>query len=138
MRILLALPALLACESAGITTEPADLAGTWTAESFVFTSVADPTVSSDLIAQGGSATLTITAQGGTTLTTELMGSTDSDTGTLTVDGELLTMEFGGDLASGTIHRDGDRLTILLTTGVEFDVDGDGSDEAATFRGVFRR
>ena len=54
------------------------------------------------------------------------------------DGSSIVINIEGDPASGTIGRGGNRLTIVLTTGVEFDFDDDGTDEPATLRLVLER
>ena len=51
----------------GTGIEPDDLAGIWTASSVVFTSVADPTVSVDLMDEGATVTLTLGADATYTL-----------------------------------------------------------------------
>lgn len=122
--------------------QPADIAGTWTATAFAFISVSqgplDPEVTVDLIDLGATATLEVAADGTAVVTVSQQGSTDSDSGTIAVTGNGVTLEFQGDISTGTITRDGDVLTIVLTTGVEFDFNDDGADDPATFRGVFVR
>ncbi|MBU8869509.1 MAG: hypothetical protein KOO60_01425 [Gemmatimonadales bacterium] len=71
-----------------------DLAGTWVASSFVYTGVDNPTQQVDLIASGGSFTMTITAAGafiGTTVY-EPMG-TLTFTGTMVVSNRTLIQDF---------------------------------------------
>lgn len=136
-----ALSIALACgDSTGVGVEPDDLAGTWTATSFVFASVADPTTSADMLALGGGLTLSIESSGAITVTTTVPGGAqETETGTLSVDGSNITIDQGpGDVVSGTITRDGDRITIQLTSGVTFDFDDDGTDEPATVTAVLQR
>ena len=123
-------------DSTGVTL--LDLTGTWTATEFTFISVADPDVTFDFVEAGGSATLQINADGSTQMTINLAGDNDSDSGTISVTGQTVTLEVDGDASTGTIARNGDRLTINLTTGVEFDFDNNGTDDPATFRGVFEK
>ncbi len=50
----LAVILMTACTDAtGVGVEPDDLAGTWTSTSFVLTSVANPSMSMDLVAEEG-------------------------------------------------------------------------------------
>ena len=71
-----------------------DLAGTWTAQSFVYTAVGNPAQQVDLIAGGGSFTMIIEANGtfsGTTIYSTL--GTVTYTGTFTVSNDILTQDF---------------------------------------------
>jgi hypothetical protein len=118
--------AVAACsdDSTGITVE--DLVGTWEATEIVFTSTADPSESVDAVDFGVSLTVTITSDGTvTSVFDDGQGGTDTDSGTLSVDGSTLTI--GSD--SFEAERSGDVLT--LTGAVEFDFDEDGSDDPAT-------
>lgn len=129
----------LACgDSTGISAEK--LAGTWTATEFVFTNQANLSQSVDWIPLGASFTLTIRAD--STFTTTLRepgGVVDTDTGIISVAGNVLTIaESGqGSPTPFTAVRDGDVLT-LTTTDADFDFDGDGTDEPASLRIVLRR
>lgn len=117
--------AVAACsDSTGITVE--DLVGTWEATEIVFTSTADPSESVDAIDLGASLTVTINSAGTvTTVFDNGQGGTDTDSGTLSVDGSTLTI--GSDTFEA--ERSGDVLT--LTGAVDFDFDEDGSDDPAT-------
>ena len=118
--------AVAACsdDSTGITVE--DLVGTWEATEIVFTSTADPSESVDAVDFGVSLTVTITSDGTvTSVFDDGQGGTDTDSGTLSVDGSTLTI--GSD--SFEAERSGDVLT--LTGAVGFDFDEDGSDDPAT-------
>ena len=125
---------VLACsDSTGIA--PEDLAGTWAATSFVFTSPTNAAQSVDWMQLGATLTLTISAEG--TFTTTLRepdGTLDTDTGTVSVSGTVLTIaETGqGSPTSFTAVRDGDTLT-LTDTDEEYDFDDDGTDDPATLR-----
>lgn len=71
-----------------------DLAGTWTATSFVYTSTANATQQWDLIANGGSLTMVITAAGAFTGTTVLPSTAiETYTGTMTVSDNRLAQDF---------------------------------------------
>jgi len=111
---------------------PEDIAGTWTATQFEFTSVANSSVTFDVIGEGGSASLTFNANGTYSITFALGGPPETDSGTYAIDGSRFTLDEGtGDEVSGTIDLSGDTLTLRITQGIEFDFDDDGTDEAAT-------
>jgi flagellar basal body rod protein FlgF len=111
---------------------PADVAGTWDATSVVFTSVANPSTNSgNLILLGASLSMTLNANGSASVTTDDGTGPSTDTGTFAIDGSTFTLTLGGDVSTGTIELSGDTLTVRITTGVEFDFDDDGTDEAAT-------
>ena len=124
----------MACgSSTGIS--PDDLAGTWTATNFVFTSPANSAQSVDVIPLGVSFTLTIRAD--STFTSTLVepdGTGDTDSGTVDVTGSILTVaESGqGSPTSFTAVRGGDDMT-LTTSDEDYDFDGDGTDELANLR-----
>ena len=136
---LLALVPLIAALAAGCGdstgVEVNDLAGTWVATVHVFTSVADPTQTVDIIAAGGSYSLTIRAD--STFTSSFLEpgeAMETRTGTVTVVAATLTVaESGqGSPTAFTAVRDGNAMT--LTTGDEdYDFDGDQVDDAATLR-----
>lgn len=121
-----ALVAAVACgDSTGITAE--DLAGTWEATEIVFTNQANTSESVDLVDLGASLTVTVEASGTVTAVfDDGQGGTDSDSGTLGVDGSTLTI--GGDTFEA--DRSGDQLTLTDATS-EYDFDDDGSDDPAT-------
>ncbi len=123
--------------SADLSPDP-DLEGPWTADSFVFVSEDDPSVTMDLIAHGGAFVLTANAdetyhvaqrfpdgEGGFEESEE-SGTYVALEGLLWVAPDHLTDEMF------LIHYDVDGDTLVLTLyGDEFDFDGDGEDEAAT-------
>ena len=120
-------------DSTGLDVE--DLAGTWQAQSVTFTDQAGSAVAVDLIAtQGAAFTLTVTADGtASTIFNDGVGSSDSDSGNMSTDGQTLTL--AGDVFVAT--RNGNNLTLVDST-EEYDFDGDGSDEAATLTIVLQR
>lgn len=123
---------LLGSAACSDSLAPEDVAGTWDATSLVFTSVAAPaTNSGNLIAAGFSLSLTLNASGTASVTIDDGTGPTTDTGTFTIDGSDLTLTLGGDPSTGTIELNGNTLTVRLTTGVDFDFDDDGVDEAAT-------
>ena len=129
----LALILMSACTEAtgGIGVEPDDLAGTWMATSFVLTSVADNTVSIDLVAEEGAVvTLVLRADGTYTFTfVSDEEPTENEAGTYTVSGSTLTVTPTDlDVETMTISRDGDTMTLTLADVFDFT---HGVDEAAT-------
>jgi hypothetical protein len=112
-------------DSTGVTVE--DLVGTWNATMYRYTDNANAAQQIDLIAQGASFTMTVTA-GGTvsTLFDDGQGGTSSDSGTLSPDGTTLTIAGNAYEA----QRSGDVLTLTDETSA-YDIDDNGSDESAT-------
>jgi hypothetical protein len=127
----MALLVMSACsDSTGV--EPDDLEGTWEATEAVVTSVADdPTVSFDLIAEGGTLTLVLNADGGYVFTTTFPEEEpEIEIGTYSVAGDVLTITaVGDDPETFTIARNGDTMT--LTGDDDFDFNDDEIEEDAT-------
>ena len=116
----------------GTGTNGDSLVGTWVATSALFTSVAEPTVTADPVVDGdASLVLEIRSDDSITVTTTSGGVPDVGTGTIEVDGSMVTLTVGGDVSTGTIDLDGDRLEIFLMDNTTFDF-GSG-DEDATLR-----
>lgn len=111
--------------------EPANLAGTWTATAIVFTSVANPTLSVDEVADGATMTLQLSADGTYTWNFVFPGEPDeNETGTYTVSGSILTVaQTGGSQETMGVSRNGD--TMALTLDDTYDFDGDQVEEDAT-------
>ena len=98
--------------------------------------MANPTLSFDFLAAGGSLILVIQSNGSITIiSTEPNGGVETDNGTMEVDGSNVTLTLDGDVSIGTISRTENTLTLNLTSGVEADLDGDGVDEDVTLRVV---
>lgn len=94
--------------------------------------MANPTLSFEVIAAGGSLVLVIQSNGSITITsTEPNGGVETDNGTMEVDGSNVTWTIDGDVSSGTISRTENTLTLNLTSGAEFDFNDDGVEEDAT-------
>lgn len=130
----LALILISACsDSTGVEVD--DLAGVWTAQSLVFTSVADPQLSVDLVvSEGAAATLTLGEDATYTLVitfTQFPDENENEAGTYVVTGSTLTLSLNGTGSPEpfTIVRDGDTMT-LTATDDEFDFDDNGVDEPA--------
>lgn len=127
---LLALTLMGACTDDGATgVAPDDLAGTWTATAMVFSSVADPTTTVDVVTEGAALTLVLNADGTYSFVSVFPGEPDEDeTGTFSVSGDVMTITPTGlDPETFAIFRDGDTLT--LTDSDTFDF-GQGVEEDA--------
>lgn len=114
----------VACES-GVTED--DLIGTWNATEFVFSDFGDPVTDFDVLAEGGSVTMGIRADGTFTLTFTIGGlEPDVVDGTWDLQGDdvlILTEEGEVDGLALEISLDGTTLTVY-SDDVEFDF-GDG-------------
>ena len=125
----LALILMTACtEATGVELD--DLAGIWTAQSIVFTSVADPTLSVDVVAEGAGMTLTLGADGTFSWTFVFPGEpTENETGTYMVSGNTMTIiESAGTSETMGITRDGNTMTLTLADVFDFNP---GIEVAAT-------
>jgi hypothetical protein len=115
-------------DSTGV--QPADLEGTWRVTDLVYTGVVGDVRVDVIVDFTATAVIVIEADGAFQMTITIGGDNDGDSGTLTVTGNEIEMDFGGQLASGTIARDGETVTIELDSGVEFDFDQNGTDDPA--------
>lgn len=127
-RVVLGAVALLAVAGCDDTLEPTeitlnDLVGTWVPTSFTFTPTAGG-AGFDLIANGGTATLVLAANGTLTGSISFAGQSDSVNGTVTVANGLLTLTEGGDVTVFAIALNANILT-LTTDDAEFDFPLDG-------------
>lgn len=118
--------------------EPDDLAGTWIATSAIMTDPAGISPPVDLVTEGIDLTFIVGADGSLEAVITMGTITDTDTGSFTVDGDNVTVILDGDPSTGTISRSGNTLTMDLTTGIEWDFDGDNLDEPATLALVMVR
>ena len=128
----LALILMSACsDSTGVEVD--DLAGVWTATSLVFTSVADPTISVDLVVvEQATVTLTLRSEATYALViTSLLEPTENEAGTYVVTGTTLTLSQTGTGSPEpfTIVRNGDTMT-LTDIDEEFDFSDDQVGEPA--------
>lgn len=139
----LALILMAACtEATGVGVEPDELAGTWTASSFILSSVADPTMSIDLVAEeGAQMTLVLEADGTYTFDfTSTVEEAEHEEGTYVVSGNIMTVTpvtpEGVEPEEMLIVRVGDTLTLTMDDEVVFS-DG-GQAEAAVLVIVLTR
>ena len=115
---------------AGVTL--ADLAGTWDATEAEFQSLDNPLIRFDLVALGGSLTLTVAANGDYSATIQPPGEApETETGTVTVQGNVIDLNVDG--VPESVEFDftlvGNTLT-MVTESDEFDFDGDDVDDPA--------
>jgi hypothetical protein len=128
---------LVAGAACGNSVSPEALAGTYDVTVFEFTNQDSTDEKVDLIDLGATITVTITAGGSLTVETEGLPGAGTETGTIEVDGSDVTVDFDGDVSSGTIDQSGDTVTIVLNEGVTFDDFEDG-DHPATLRIVMTK
>ena len=114
--------------------EPDDLAGTWTASSVIFTEIAAPNATVDIVAtESAAVSLVLRADSTYTLTiTVPPEAADIESGTYEVLGTVLTLSQTGEGSPEpfTIARDGDTMT-LTDTDEEFDFNDDQTETPAT-------
>jgi hypothetical protein len=131
----------LACNDDSAGPAASDITGTWQATQVEYVSVAQPTVSIDLIAdEDYSATLVLASSGSYTFTlTPPGGQPTVDTGTWELDGEVLTVAPAG--TQFTLQFDialsGDTLR-LSGADAEYDFDDDTIPEDAKLNLVVTR
>ncbi len=139
--------AMLGCtEIAGLLPDDATeevvfaaMAATWSGTKFEFTNNADASETYDVIANGGTLTLTITEAGRYSGAMVMGEETEQISGTLQVQGENLVMVDDAEpndpmTATYTLTA----TTLTLRFGDAFDFNGDGIDEDATVQADFSR
>ncbi len=132
---LLASVAVGCSDSAGPdgSATPADLVGQWIANAYTVTSVADPTMSSELIALGMTLTITFTETSYTGVVTFPGEPQEDFSGTYTIEGQSLILDEVGevDLETMAYSLVGSILT-LSGDDDSYDFDDDGQEEPVTF------
>ncbi len=131
---LLASVAVGCSDSAGPgSATPADLVGQWIANAYTVTSVADPTMSADLIGEGMTLTITFTETSYTGVVTFLGEPDENFSGTYTIEGQSLVLDEVGevDLETMAYNLVGSILT-LSGDDDSYDFDDDGQEEPVTF------
>lgn len=130
---------IVACsESTGVSVD--DLAGTWSATQFLFTNPANAAQTYDMIAAGGSLSLTVQPNGDYSATMTVPGNApEAFTGTISVEGDILTLAESGHGSPTPYNASRSGNTLTLTTDDElFDFDEDGTEELASLRLVLVR
>ena len=114
-----------ACTSDSVSPDPSvqDLVGDWEATALVLTSVANPAISADLIAQGATFTLNVQPSGHYTAILISGGAGGAELGVLSVSGNAISLRTTypppADTATGTFSLSGNTLTIDAETEYEF-------------------
>lgn len=120
----------LSCESAtGVELE--ELAGTWTAQSAVFTAVADPAQTFGLVADGGTFALTFVADGSYSSVFTYQQENETIAGTFAVNESTLTLSETGQGSADDYEFTRNGNTLTLTSPDVWDFDDDGNDDQAT-------
>ncbi len=132
---LLASVAVGCSDSAGPegSATPADLVGQWIASAYTVTSVADPTMSAELIALGMTLTITFTETSYTGVVTFPGEPQEDFSGTYTIEGQSLILDEVGEVDLETMAYS--LLGSILTLSGDddsYDFDDDGQEEPATF------
>ena len=131
---LLASVAVGCSDSAGPegSATPADLVGQWIANAYTVTSVADPTMSAELITLGMTLTITFTETSYTGVVTFPGEPQEDFSGTYTIEGQSLILDEVGEeeLETMTYNLSGDVLT--LSGEDTYDFDDDQQEDPATF------
>ena len=123
-------------EATGPDLNPDFMVGEWLAEELLLTSVANPEVFTDLVAEGAVFTLSVQPSGRYTAILSGFGQSSSESGKLTVDGAevVLVPELPpGPESRATWERIG--TSVILVGESDFDFNLDGTTEAATLRQV---
>jgi len=116
-----------------------DLAGTWNATTLKFTNVANTAQVFDLVANGGSFTLTLSADGTFSGTQSFAGQNLPLSGTVTVSNGVLTLVETGETSTFNITAyGGDTITIASSSNVAWDFEFDGQDEEASVTATLQR
>ncbi|MCZ6916815.1 MAG: lipocalin family protein [Gemmatimonadetes bacterium] len=124
--------AVIGCSDATTVEDVADLVGTWNAASFLFVSDADPNVTFELIAEGGSFTLVIAADGSYTGNFAMGTEVETFSGTITISGSNLVITDDldpEDTSTVAFELNGNTLT-MTDSDESFDFDDDGVEEDA--------
>jgi hypothetical protein len=128
-----ALIILMTCCRKDTVTSPRaqDLAGTWQATKAEYISADDPSVIYDVVAQGGTVTLMLTSADFTLAVAGPGATPQVTTGTWTSTSDLMTLNPSGASFKWQFEMNlsGDNLS-LRGAHVEFDFDGDGTNDPA--------
>ena len=128
--------ALLACDDNSPGTP---LFGTWNVTKSEYVGVGDPPASIDVIAAGGSGTIALNADASYDATiVPPGGASERSSGTWSFTESSLTMRESGSSVTWVFDRvmEGDTM-VLSGADAEFDFDGDGTPEPATWNVTLR-
>jgi hypothetical protein len=140
--VLLAIVTLpTACGDGGTGPSPTGLADSWIATEMEFTSLESPGLKIEVVALGASGVLTLAESGSWTLVITQPGEPPLNRGgTWSASSEVLTLNVTTGF-TGQMEFDMTLVGNVLTLSgahVDFDVDGNGDDEAATLSMVLTR
>ena len=124
---------MIGCSDTNAPTDPADLAGTWDATSFLFISDADPAVTFELITAGGTFQLVIAADGSYTGSFAMGSEVEAFSGTIAISGNniIITDALDPD-DSGTMAFTLDGNTLTMTDlDEQHDFDDNGTEDPAS-------
>lgn len=134
----IALVALVGCgDATGL--DPGDVAGTWTAQTWTFTNLANTSQTVEIISLGAAFSLTLREDSTFTATITLGADVSTDSGTYATTAATITISESGEGSPETfgVVRDGNTMT-LTDNNSDFDFNVEGSDEPATEVIVFTR
>lgn len=127
----IALVALVGCgDATGL--DPADVAGSWTAQTWTFTNLANTSQTVEVISLGAAFSLTLREDSTFTATITLGADISTDSGTYATTAATITISESGQGSPMTwgVVRDGSTMTFTSNTS-EFDFDDDNVEELAT-------
>jgi hypothetical protein len=119
----------------------ADIAGTWEASEFKFTSKSNTAVSVDIVALGGDATLTVAGGGTYSLVSLVPGrAIDVVKGELSVEGGTIAVSESSGAGNRMAFQAGlsDNTLTMATGDAEFDFINNGNEEPANLQIVWNR
>lgn len=137
MVLLLAMSFVAGCgdDSTGPDDSLSSFVGDWEATSLVLTSVADPSMSPDLIAIGGTFTLNVQPSGLYTAIFLYAGQNGTELGTISVAGNTITFHVTAPAPatySSTFAFNGNTLVLDGDSSFDFDLDGTAEPAIAHF------
>ena len=117
----------------------AELAGFWVASHAIYSALADPTQRFDLIDEGFGVTMDIEPGGAWVLTMTLGDLVATSSGTMAVEGKLLSIVDETGTNTGRAYLEGEQVAIQIRGGLQqWDFDGDGEAEPAKLNLVMDR
>jgi len=118
LAVLTAVAGAVACSDA---VSPDYLAGTWAATKMEFRDPADAAVPPvDIIADGAGFTMTFTAGGLVQTSLTRNGNMETESGTYTLNGKSIVLNFGSGAMGGSIEKSDAGLSLFIFAGIAFD------------------